>query len=258
MALPAVAALHTMETDTWSTPRASDGAKGSPGQAFGGGGIPLPAQAVKVTGKPWPTPAANEGQLGYQRRPPGMASLQNQQSLSTKAVDFTEDQNWPTPQARDFKGVDRREFRTHNQRPLNEVVANWGSPAVADSRGSTGGNQVKSLRTDAKTWDTPSVASATGGQISRGGERQDELLLGGQAIACTLQVQETPTPGPRSSEKGPTLNPRFVEWMMGWPPGWTDFACSETVFIHWKAHMGFALSRLTYQPPLAAQPSLFD
>jgi hypothetical protein len=29
----------------WSTPRASDGAKGGPGQTFGAGGTPLPAQA---------------------------------------------------------------------------------------------------------------------------------------------------------------------------------------------------------------------
>ena len=38
----------------WSTPKASDGAKGGPGQSYGSGGIPpLPAQAAQ-----WPTPAA--------------------------------------------------------------------------------------------------------------------------------------------------------------------------------------------------------
>jgi hypothetical protein len=38
----------------WSTPKATDGAKGGPGQSYGSGGIPpLPAQAIQ-----WPTPAA--------------------------------------------------------------------------------------------------------------------------------------------------------------------------------------------------------
>ncbi|MDP2738281.1 MAG: hypothetical protein Q8O82_06130 [Pseudorhodobacter sp.] len=38
----------------WSTPKATDGAKGGPGQSYGSGGVPpLPAQAAQ-----WPTPAA--------------------------------------------------------------------------------------------------------------------------------------------------------------------------------------------------------
>ena len=41
-------------TRNWSTPKATDGAKGGPGQAYGSGGMPpLPAQAAQ-----WPTPAA--------------------------------------------------------------------------------------------------------------------------------------------------------------------------------------------------------
>jgi len=38
----------------WSTPKATDGAKGGPGQSYGSGGMPpLPAQTAQ-----WPTPAA--------------------------------------------------------------------------------------------------------------------------------------------------------------------------------------------------------
>ena len=41
-------------TGSWSTPKATDGAKGGPGQSYGSGGTPpLPAQAAQ-----WPTPAA--------------------------------------------------------------------------------------------------------------------------------------------------------------------------------------------------------
>jgi hypothetical protein len=43
---------------TGSTPRASDGAKGSPNQSFGAGGQPLPAQMHSAS--PWVTPSARD------------------------------------------------------------------------------------------------------------------------------------------------------------------------------------------------------
>jgi hypothetical protein len=42
------------------------------------------------------------------------------------------------------------------------------------------------------------------------------------AVSLTLRAQMTSTGGPRSLPKDRTLNPRFVEWLMGWPIGWTD------------------------------------
>jgi hypothetical protein len=41
-------ALNVQAKANWSTPRATDGAKGSPNQAFGAGGQPLPAQAAQT------------------------------------------------------------------------------------------------------------------------------------------------------------------------------------------------------------------
>jgi hypothetical protein len=58
-------------------------------------------------------------------------------------------------------------------------------------------------------WQTPSAADADGGHRSRGGARSDELLLSGQA-----QQADGVTTG--------SLNPTWVELLMGFPPGWTD------------------------------------
>ena len=39
-------------------------------------------------------------------------------------------------------------------------------------------------------------------------------------------------------------NPQFVEWLMGWPIGWTEFAPVETVSSHWLPLMRGAFLQL--------------
>lgn len=78
------------ETPGWPTPQARD-AKNPDRPESGnyqrkveaGWSIDLGSAAPA-----WPTPAASEVRQGYQQRPEGMASEQNQQSLTTKAIDY--------------------------------------------------------------------------------------------------------------------------------------------------------------------------
>lgn len=76
---------------------------------------------------------------------------------------------------------------------------------------------------------TPSVADATGGHLTRGGKRSGELLLKGQVKAAYA----TPTAHPRThtprqvdhgiqlaNQVGGSLNPTWVGWYMGWPMDW--------------------------------------
>jgi hypothetical protein len=53
------------------------------------------------------------------------------------------------------------------------------------------------------------------------------------------------------------LNPAFVEWLMGWPTGWTASACSATELSRFKQRMRSALSQLTSHAAPPAQLSLF-
>ena len=66
---------------------------------------------------------------------------------------------------------------------------------------------------------------------------------------------QTMNDGPTSLPKDPTsrrrLNPQFVDWMMGWPPGWTsteptDLDAEEMVSWHFK--LDSHLSRLLAEP----------
>jgi hypothetical protein len=107
-------------------------------------------------------------------------------------------------------------------------------------------------------WLTPTAAIAAGGQTIRSGDRRDEPLLSGQAASVSGHPpQTTPTDGGERLTSGLQLNPLFVEWLMGWPAGWTLFACSETELSHFRLRMRSALSRIALPPEAPAQPSLF-
>ena len=85
---------------------------------------------------------------------------------------------WPSPAARDYKGANSMQHLTQPQQPKNKhhtgqlanAVKLYTTPCAADSKGSTGGGNHRSLRTE----------------------------INGQ------------------------LNPTWVEWLMGFPTGWTD------------------------------------
>ena len=83
----------------WSTPKATDGAKGGPGQSYGSGGTPpLPAQAAQ-----WQTPVADD-QMDRLR---GKINSRGEPKLSAQAL------QWPTPAAQNWKGsLDLPRFRS--------------------------------------------------------------------------------------------------------------------------------------------------
>lgn len=131
-------------------------------------------------------------------------------------------------------------------------------------------------------WGTPSVADVDGGRMHRSGARSNELLLKGQVVRLT-ESWATPTardhrsihastrthernsrplseqvgnfcsrPGRPITKAGEnvcgsnrTLNPQFVEALMGWPVGWTGFAFAETEWSRWLQRMRCELSRLS-------------
>jgi hypothetical protein len=177
------------QAEHWSTPRASDGEKGSPNQSFGAGGEPLTAQAM----------------------------------------------NWATPQARDHMPAHTPDYvlakkaAGHGMRNLNDEAANWPSPTTRIFKGGgtavirkDGRSRMDQLDWAAEAW-TPLQVFAT------------ELLL----------LPDRPTPsGTKSAETRRSLNPLFVEWLMGWPEGLSGFAPSATVFAPWLRLMRGELSRL--------------
>lgn len=147
------------------------------------------------------------------------------------------------------------------------LMEHWSTPRSSD--GEKGGpNQSFTmggipLPAQAVNGQTPRVQSGAY-QRDNGIKGKERLTVDGQASLFFRQVHPTYQVGGISSSERRSLNPLFVEWLMGWPPGWTllgwtDFACSEMVLCHWRRLMLSALSRLP--PPVQAsqrQLSLFD
>lgn len=135
---------------------------------------------------------------------------------------------------------------------ISAQAMKWPTPVVTDSFGArnrtSGRSNPNSHHHDGVTlndaivlWQTPAVADTTGGRMARSGARSNELLLKGQATHFSHPGQTMQEPGQIASEPRRTLNPRFVEWLMGWPPMWTSSGCSATELCRFKQRMRSAL-----------------
>ncbi len=207
-----------------------------------------------MTDGSWPTPKIVQGGPNSKRKERGAGGADLQEVVA----------NWPTPTTQDASNNGGPSQHDRNSLPLNAAVAQWSTPRASD--GEKGGPNQQfgaggvPLAAQAGQWSTPSVADVTGGRMTRSGDRKDELLLNAQAKAASdfsHQAPQTPPGGQPSSSVGRTLNPQFVEWLMGWPLGWTSFACSETEWSRWQGLMRSALSSLGSPLAAPAQLSLF-
>lgn len=180
---------------------------------------------------------------------------------------------WPTPTANDYKGsgptLVRQDGKMRGDRLDYAAEQIWSTPRASD--GEKGGpNQSfgaggTPLPAQAAQWMTPRSHEVGQYQYSRGDKTKPVQTLTGQAF--THLDQPTETLGDTSSKERRSLNPLFVEWLMGWPPGWTllgagheltDFASSETALSLWKRHMRCALLQLGLPPEARVeQTSLF-
>ena len=166
---------------------------------------------------------------------------------------------WPTARAEDAESAGNHPGVTDS---LTGVTRNWSTPREHE-RGAyqnDSGDPEKprlTLTGEAEQWATPRTISGGG----ESGERKQELgreESGGGDLQAQAQgfgppAARAPTPGSKSSPSTPNsprrLNPAFVEWLMGWPEGWTslepiDSASPGTAWSLWWRRMHSELSRL--------------
>lgn len=225
----------SMAATVWQTPVLDDAIDRVNGKMNSRGEPKLSAQ-VKL----WPTPTVfgNHNRKGL--------SKSSGDGLSTAV------KQWPTPAARDAKGANSREHceiagggRKHMDQLANAVAhpdLKFPTPRAEDSQ-CAGGHRGKDdtlygmvcRPKEGKNFPTPTKADATGGP------GRSESRTGGDNLRTDI---------------GGSLNPTWVEWLMGWPLGWTSMApLSPETWAAWQRAFRIALEDSRQSGMDRCQPS---
>lgn len=168
----------------------------------------------------WPSLTSHDG-----RRPGSDAT-------STQGANLKRDaESWASPAARSVKGGYSEEALTRQDGKsrmdlLDNQAIYWQTPG-ADSFRSRGGERKdeQGLDQQARLWPTPKASDDADTAKGTSASLTD-------AMRSFRPDPETSAPGEPSSTPAPTsrrqLNPVFVEWLMGWRPGWTSLARSDS------------------------------
>ena len=198
----------------WPTPTASERGRTPeeaaqrhlPGRAMGRNGGGSPDLTSAVVHRLWPTPSVNgnhnyagasptsgdgldtavKKSLGMWPTPKGSAANYGRPRDNDRGDLQAAVLAWPTPQARDHRtGQPKRvgDPARHGGWNLNDWAAMWPTPRASDGAGAS---------SHGRTWSTTDHNLHT----------------------VMRELGET--------EAGGQLNPTWVEWLMGYPEGWTD------------------------------------
>lgn len=116
---------------------------------------------------------------------------------------------WPTTLAGDSKGTrNRTSNRSGTARPRNDGAT------LCDAT---------------QMWMTPTARDHKDGATTLANTPVNGLL--GRQVLVTSMAGRDISPSPR------TLNPLFVEALMGWPTGWTGFGSVATAWSRWLQRM---------------------
>lgn len=150
---------------------------------------------------------------------------------SAPLTDATGSGSWPTPRREDGQSCG-----AHRGFPdtLTSAVRVWPTPKSSPSgpdfarmnREGSGGDDLATA-VARETWPTPSKSDyRTGYPDSEAGRRREER-------GKTEPLRDVAAPGGQ-------LNPDWVEWLMGWPIGWTDLKplATDKFRSWWCAHGG--------------------
>jgi hypothetical protein len=184
--------IRNWKANLWPTPRPCSG-KGSSG-----------ANRTEFYRRMWATPTASDG-----TKPRGPNS--KQKCLAQEA------RMWPTPRAGKTSGEDPEKWAKRQRAgkvttpPLEMAVKMWPTPTSRDHKDGTAEScknvPVNGLLGRAvHRWPTPTQADGMGGPGSSGRD-------GGQNLRTSI---------------GGQLNPMWIEWLMGFPLGWTACDVSAT------------------------------
>ncbi len=179
----------------------------------------------------WPTITVTDASINKARPPEQMIRKDGRKVLRNPSLAETILQPTNFPYRKE--DLDKRnQGLTHQTRKRFWPTVRTSSANGASSKEVAAGNPKQRLEVTITNWATPTARDWRDGNAST--DIPTNSLLGRQA--------------PRAMNNGiesqMTLNPRFTEWLMGWPIGWTEFELAETEWFHWLQLMRGELSRM--------------
>ncbi len=204
------------QTRHWPTPHGFQAGNGPDGNEF----------STEI--RQWKTPRASDGEKGG----PNQRGSKGDLMLPSQAA------QWGTPSAHE-RTLDQREV-DHGIQLANQA-SEWATPQAHDIQvgnpnrvgryGTTAGG--RNLTDDAANWPTPRERD------HKGEGYEDDLPSQASRQVQTPQTGQPFSTSTRNSSRRTRLNPNFVEWLMGWPIGWTaiestDSDSAETGSSHFK------------------------
>jgi hypothetical protein len=229
-----VPATDESDCSSWPTARAEDSE--SAGRRHGRDVSDTLTAASRDFAAMWPTlMAGSPGTDTY--------NAAGNSDFSRKAMDLAAN-IWPTPRTitggAESAGRKRELGRTKSGGgDLQSAVQLWPTPAARDHKGANSADHVTTNGTGRMYMDQlPNFVAHPPGCPSS------------PPAPATIAGQ------PSSPERR-SLNPLFVEWLMGWPIGWTDCERAETGLSLWLLRSRGALSTLCSPSTAPDQPSLF-
>ncbi len=161
----------------------------------------------------WPTPTinGNYNRKGLSKTSGDGLATRVRSSMNESCANGTDSRGngptmWPTPSA--------------NKTTLSgELINADGTPwdGISKPHSATTGRPVSTHLTDAvKMWPTPTVDDSS--NVNPKANRRPGL------VSKVNDAERDQSPAPI----GGSLNPQWVEWLMGYPAGWTDLGDSAT------------------------------
>lgn len=191
------------QAESWPTPRSED--------SESAGNHPGATDSLTGAMVRWATPSASEDAAGW-------VDNQMKQNMLSHQI-----QNWPTAAARDGKGSMALGKRNRKTGALDEAAEQiyQSSPQGQQTERAGRSSSIPGQTFDQRSLD--GMSSRVRSEL----EALNRLSTRAAIVALDRRKRElVARPITRSGWTRPAfrrqLNPRFVEWMMGWRPGWTS------------------------------------
>ncbi len=161
-------------------------------------------------------------------------------NLATKAA------MWPTPQTDSFR---TRGGARKNEKGLDRMARDWPTPMASDGCKPSGGNRRSAdLSHVAGMWPTPLARDWKGTNspehvMQKPPARNHMDQLANFAV-YSRQALTISGDGETTCDQRRSLNPAFVEALMGWPTAWTGFDFAATAWSPWLRRMRSEFLRL--------------